>query len=143
MDEGAVRKAAFAMPLNNPSYTPGPYRFLDREYMIIAYQTDIDALKRVVPEPLEVVEPIRQVRIHPHARQHRVRRLHRVGSGDSGSTAWRNGWLRPRDVPQRPSARCRRTRTLGFPEEAREPEARSRPRHLGGHTGLRARADCD
>jgi acetoacetate decarboxylase len=26
--------------------------------MIIAYQTDIDALKRVVPEPLEVVEPI-------------------------------------------------------------------------------------
>ena len=58
MDEGAVRKAAFAMPLSNPSYPPGPYRFLDREYMIIAYQTDIDALKRVVPEPLEVVEPI-------------------------------------------------------------------------------------
>src|SRR6516162_9558733 len=58
MDEGAVRKAAFAMPLNNPSYPPGPYRFLDREYMIIAYQTDIDALKRVVPEPLEVTEPI-------------------------------------------------------------------------------------
>ena len=58
MDEGAVRKAAFAMPLSNPSYPPGPYRFLDREYMIIAYQTDIDALKRVIPEPLEVVEPI-------------------------------------------------------------------------------------
>ena len=58
MDERTVRKAAFAMPLSNPSYPPGPYRFLDREYMIIAYQTDIDALKRVVPEPLEVVEPI-------------------------------------------------------------------------------------
>ena len=46
------------MPLANPSYPPGPYRFVDREYMIIIYRTDIDALKRVVPEPLEVVEPI-------------------------------------------------------------------------------------
>jgi acetoacetate decarboxylase len=58
MDEGAVRKAAYAMPLINPSYPPGPYRFINREYMIITYRTDIDALKRVVPEPLEVVEPI-------------------------------------------------------------------------------------
>ena len=58
MDEGAVRKAAFAMPLNNPSYPPGPYRFLDREYMIITYRTDIEVLKHAVPEPLEVVEPI-------------------------------------------------------------------------------------
>jgi acetoacetate decarboxylase len=57
MDERAVRKAACAMPLVNPSYPPAPYRFLDREYMIIVYRTDIDALKRVVPEPLEVVEP--------------------------------------------------------------------------------------
>jgi acetoacetate decarboxylase len=58
MDEVAVRKAAYAMPLINPSYPRGPYRFIDREYMIIAYRTDIDALRRVVPEPLEVVEPI-------------------------------------------------------------------------------------
>src|SRR5215468_3828282 len=54
MDEAALRKAAYAMPLNNPSYPPGPYRFVDREYMIITYQTDIDALKRVVTEPLEL-----------------------------------------------------------------------------------------
>src|SRR6516165_3849086 len=58
MDERAVRQAACAMPLVNPSYPPGPYRFIDREYMIIVYRTDVDALKRVVPEPLEVVEPI-------------------------------------------------------------------------------------
>jgi len=58
MDERTVRKAATAMPLTNPSYPPGPYRFINREYMIIVYRTDIDALKRVVPEPLEVVEPI-------------------------------------------------------------------------------------
>src|SRR5262252_9075333 len=58
MDERTVHKAASAMPLTNPSYPPGPYRFLDREYMIITYRTDLDALKRVVPEPLEIVEPI-------------------------------------------------------------------------------------
>ena len=58
MDDVAVLKSAYAMPLSNPSYPPGPYRFTDREYMIITYRTDLDALKRVVPEPLEVVEPI-------------------------------------------------------------------------------------
>jgi len=58
MDERAVLKTAKAMPLVNPSYPPGPYRFLDREYMIIAYRTDIDALKRVVPEPLETIDSI-------------------------------------------------------------------------------------
>src|SRR5215470_8451965 len=58
MDDVTVLKAAYAMPLSNPSYPPGPYRFTDREYMIITYRTDLDALKRVVPEPLEVIEPI-------------------------------------------------------------------------------------
>ena len=45
------RRAAYAMPPNNPSYTPGPYRFIDREYMIISYRTDGDALQRFVPKP--------------------------------------------------------------------------------------------
>ena len=58
MDERAVLKTASAMPLLNPSYPPGPYKFVDREYMIIVYRTDIEALKRVVPEPLDVIEPI-------------------------------------------------------------------------------------
>ena len=58
MDEPMLRKAAYAMPLNNPSYPPGPYRFIDREYMIITYRTDIDALQRLIPKPLEVTEPI-------------------------------------------------------------------------------------
>jgi acetoacetate decarboxylase len=58
MDERAVRKAACSMPLVSPSYPPGPYRFIDREYMIIVYRTDIDVLKRIVPEPLEVIEPV-------------------------------------------------------------------------------------
>lgn len=49
---------AFAMPLTNPSYPRGPYRFVDREYMIITYRTDLDALRAVVPEPLQVTEPL-------------------------------------------------------------------------------------
>ena len=53
-----VRAKAFAMPLTNPSYPPGPYRFYNREYLIITYRTDMDALRAVVPEPLEVLEPL-------------------------------------------------------------------------------------
>ncbi|PPD41506.1 MAG: acetoacetate decarboxylase [Methylocystis sp.] len=53
-----VRSSAFAMPLTSPAFPRGPYRFLNREYLIIVYRTDRDALERVVPEPLEVVEPI-------------------------------------------------------------------------------------
>ena len=53
-----VRRTAFAMPLTSPSYPPGPYRFVDREYMIITYRTDLDALRAVVPEPLEIGEPL-------------------------------------------------------------------------------------
>jgi acetoacetate decarboxylase len=40
MDEAILRKAAFAMPLSNRSYPPGPSRFIEQEYMIISYRTD-------------------------------------------------------------------------------------------------------
>lgn len=53
-----VKKTAFAMPLTSPSYPPGPYRFVDREFLIISYRTDMEALRAVVPEPLEIVDPI-------------------------------------------------------------------------------------
>jgi acetoacetate decarboxylase len=53
-----IRRSAYAMPLTNPAFPPGPYRFFDREYLIITYRTDPDALRAVVPEPLEVIEPI-------------------------------------------------------------------------------------
>jgi acetoacetate decarboxylase len=46
------------MPLTNPAFPRGPYRFFDREYLIVTYRTDEDALRAVVPEPLEIVEPI-------------------------------------------------------------------------------------
>jgi acetoacetate decarboxylase len=53
-----VRDKAFAMPLTNPSYPRAPYRFFDREYVIISYRTDPQALAAVVPEPLQVLEPV-------------------------------------------------------------------------------------
>ncbi len=51
-----VRASAFAMPLHRPSYPPGPYRFVDREYLTVCYPCDIAALRRVVPKPLEVAD---------------------------------------------------------------------------------------
>jgi acetoacetate decarboxylase len=53
MRETEVRERAFAMPLTNPAYSPGPYRFVNREYLIIRYRTDAAKLRAVVPEPLE------------------------------------------------------------------------------------------
>ena len=53
-----VRKRAFAMPLTSPAFPPGPYRFVNREFFIVTYRTDPDALRAVVPEPLEIAEPL-------------------------------------------------------------------------------------
>jgi acetoacetate decarboxylase len=53
-----VRKNAFAMPLTNPAYPRGPYKFYDRQYVVISYRTDPEALRAVVPEPLEVAGDI-------------------------------------------------------------------------------------
>jgi acetoacetate decarboxylase len=53
-----VTQTAFAMPLTNPSYPRGPYRFVNREYLIITYETDPEAIAAVVPEPLIAPKPI-------------------------------------------------------------------------------------
>ena len=53
-----VQRQAFAMPLTNPSYPRGPYRFINREYLIINYRTDPSALRTVVPAPLEFTEAV-------------------------------------------------------------------------------------
>jgi acetoacetate decarboxylase len=58
MKADEVVKRAFAMPLTSPAFPPGPYRFVDREYLIITYKTDRAALEAVVPEPLSFDEPI-------------------------------------------------------------------------------------
>jgi acetoacetate decarboxylase len=50
-----VRSRAFAMPLNNPAYPPGPYKFYNREFVVITYRTDPAVLRALVPEPLEPI----------------------------------------------------------------------------------------
>ena len=45
-----------SMPAAGPSYPAGPYRFVNREYMVITYETDALALAADLPEPLEPVE---------------------------------------------------------------------------------------
>src|SRR3954469_4882489 len=58
MHEDTVRTRAFAMPLTSPAYPMGPYRFRNREYLIVTYRTDPWKVARVVPEPLQVEEPL-------------------------------------------------------------------------------------
>jgi acetoacetate decarboxylase len=45
-------------PLGAPAYPSGRYRFTDREYLNILYRTDAEAMRRVVPEPLQVTDPL-------------------------------------------------------------------------------------
>ena len=58
MTEDEVLANAYAMPLTNPAFPTGPYRFVNREFFIITYRTDPDALRAVVPAPLMVAEPL-------------------------------------------------------------------------------------
>ena len=58
MKESDVRQRAFAMPLTSPAYPVGPYKFYNREYLIITYRTDIEKLRAIVPAPLQVTEPL-------------------------------------------------------------------------------------
>jgi acetoacetate decarboxylase len=41
-----------SMPAASPSYPRGPYRFINREYFIVTYESDPDAIRAAVPEPL-------------------------------------------------------------------------------------------
>lgn len=58
MNIADIKKNAFAMPLTSPSGLKIDYKFKHREYLIITYESDIEALQEVVPEPLKVVSNI-------------------------------------------------------------------------------------
>lgn len=53
-----IKQNAFAMPLTSPSALQIDYRFVDREYLIISYETDYDVLQEIVPEPLKVISNV-------------------------------------------------------------------------------------
>jgi len=42
-----------AIPILGASYAKPPNRFIDREFLIVTYESDPEAIRRVVPEPLE------------------------------------------------------------------------------------------
>ncbi|MEX2515582.1 MAG: acetoacetate decarboxylase [Gammaproteobacteria bacterium] len=58
MNEDEVRRHAYSMPLHSPSYPRGPYRFVDREYLIVSYHSDPEILRSILPAPLKLAEPI-------------------------------------------------------------------------------------
>ena len=55
MNIANIWSSAFAIPLTSPAFPPGPYRFIRRAHLIISDETDPDALRAVVPEPLQLV----------------------------------------------------------------------------------------
>ena len=140
-----VRKRASPCRSTSPAYPPGPYRFYNREFMVITYRTDPEMLRAVVPEPLEVIGDTRQVRVHPHAGSDRLRRLHRDRPGDPG--------------PLHRAARSRKAAThamylddnspiaggreiWGFPKKLAHAEGAPRDRHAGRHARTTARCAC-
>src|SRR5580704_2556445 len=142
MKEDDVRKRAFAMPLTSPAYPPGPYRFRDREFLVIAYRTDPVRLRALVPEPLEIDEPIVKYEF--------IRMPDSTGFGDyteSGqvipvSFRGRKGsYSHCMFLNDHPPI-CRRTRGLGFSKEARESHSAHRDRYLSGHARLRSGSRC-
>ena len=40
------------------AYPAGPYKFVNREYLIISYRTDPERLQRILPPGVELLEPI-------------------------------------------------------------------------------------
>lgn len=45
--------SAASMPIASPTYPRGPYRFVNREYFIITYESEPEAIRRLLPEPLK------------------------------------------------------------------------------------------
>jgi acetoacetate decarboxylase len=51
MKAADVRRLS-SMPLSSPSYPRGPYRFIDREYLIVTHESDPDAIHEALPSPI-------------------------------------------------------------------------------------------
>lgn len=40
------------------TYPHGPYRFVNREYFVISYETDAELLKAILPPSMDLIEPV-------------------------------------------------------------------------------------
>jgi acetoacetate decarboxylase len=132
MDESEVKKRAFAMPLMSPAFPPGPYRFINREFFIVTYRTDPDALKKVIPGPLEMTEPIVKFEF--------IRMPDSTGFGDyteSGQVipvslrGERGGYVHAMYLNDHPPIAGGRE-LWGFPKKLASPEMRVEKDTLGG-----------
>ena len=153
MNEKEVRERAIAMLLTSPAYPPGPYRFVNREFFIIAYRTDPDALRAVIPAPLEFTDPIVKYEF--------IRMPDSTGFGDyteSGQVipvsfrGEKGGYVHSMYLDCDPPIAGGRE-LWGFPEEAGLAHAQGREGHPGrcaalrpgaggrGHHGLQAQGD--
>jgi acetoacetate decarboxylase len=57
-DDGRRRaQACLRHASNHPAYPSGPYRFPDREYLVITYRSDLDGLREIIPALLELDGP--------------------------------------------------------------------------------------
>ena len=41
-----------SMPVASPTYPRGPYHYINREFLIITYESDAEAIRRLLPKPL-------------------------------------------------------------------------------------------
>ena len=57
MEINEIKQNAFSMPYTSPSAIKIDYRFKNREYLSIDYETEIDVLKKIIPLPLKVINP--------------------------------------------------------------------------------------
>ena len=67
-----VRDKAFAMPLNDPAYPRPPYKFYNREFVVINYRTDPRGPARRRARAAGGGRRHRRLRVHPHAGFDRV-----------------------------------------------------------------------
>ena len=108
MNENEVRDRAFAMPLTSPAFPKGPYRFINREFFIVTYRTDPEALKAVIPAPLEMTDPVVKFEFIRMPELDRFRRFYGKRAGHTGPIQGPGGRLFTCDVSQRSSAHRRR-----------------------------------
>ena len=122
MRESDVRERAFAMPLTSPAYPPGPYRFVNREHLIITYRTDLEKLRALAPKPLVPDAASSNASSsacpHPHSRPNR--RQARLPRHGRRPTELRDGGnrlcLRLRPLPWPLCDLARGKRLCGSPE---------------------------
>ena len=142
-----VRKNAFAMPLNNPAYPRGPYRFYNREFVVITYRTDPEILRAVVPEPLEVVgdtvnyEFIRMPDSTGFGDYTETGQVIPVRFTDAKGEVQEGGYVHAMYLDDNsPIAGGREI--WGFPKKLATPEDRPRERDAGLHPALRQRCSA-